>query len=111
MRRRAAGLRRQTPGMRSSTSRDVIDWHWAAGDGARARRLASNDLIPVSSNQRTIGATAAEWRRGIAAHSLESRMERRQDSMGVFSGPLAGVLIAAFLASTVEFVEAFTIVL
>ena len=31
--------------------------------------------------------------------------------MGVFSGPLAGVLIAAFLASTVEFVEAFTIVL
>lgn len=31
--------------------------------------------------------------------------------MGVFSGPLAGVLIAAFLASMVEFVEAFTIVL
>lgn len=32
-------------------------------------------------------------------------------SSGFFSGPLAGVLIAAFLASTVEFVEAFTIVL
>lgn len=31
--------------------------------------------------------------------------------MGLLSGPLAGVLIAAFLASTVEFVEAFTIVL
>lgn len=31
--------------------------------------------------------------------------------MGAFSGPLASVLIAAFLASTVEFVEAFTIVL
>ncbi len=31
--------------------------------------------------------------------------------MGFLSGPLAGVLIAAFLASTVEFVEAFTIVL
>ena len=31
--------------------------------------------------------------------------------MGVLSGPLVGVLIAAFLASTVEFVEAFTIVL
>ena len=31
--------------------------------------------------------------------------------MGVLSGPLIGVLIAAFLASTVEFVEAFTIVL
>jgi len=31
--------------------------------------------------------------------------------MALFSGPLAGVLIAAFLASTVEFVEAFTIVL
>ncbi len=31
--------------------------------------------------------------------------------MGLLSGPLAGVFIAAFLASTVEFVEAFTIVL
>jgi len=31
--------------------------------------------------------------------------------MGFLSGPLAGVFIAAFLASTVEFVEAFTIVL
>ncbi|HEX8996330.1 MAG TPA: hypothetical protein VF812_09895 [Ktedonobacterales bacterium] len=31
--------------------------------------------------------------------------------MGLLSGPLVGVLIAAFLASTVEFVEAFTIVL
>lgn len=31
--------------------------------------------------------------------------------MGLLSGPLAGVLIAAFLAATVEFVEAFTIVL
>ncbi len=31
--------------------------------------------------------------------------------MALFSGPLAGVLISAFLASTVEFVEAFTIVL
>lgn len=31
--------------------------------------------------------------------------------MGILSGPLASVLIAAFLASTVEFVEAFTIVL
>jgi uncharacterized membrane protein len=31
--------------------------------------------------------------------------------LGILSGPLASVLIAAFLASTVEFVEAFTIVL
>lgn len=31
--------------------------------------------------------------------------------MGILSGPLASVVIAAFLASTVEFVEAFTIVL
>lgn len=31
--------------------------------------------------------------------------------MGLLTGPLAGVVIAAFLASTVEFVEAFTIVL
>lgn len=31
--------------------------------------------------------------------------------MGILTGPLASVVIAAFLASTVEFVEAFTIVL
>ncbi|HEX9036747.1 MAG TPA: hypothetical protein VF808_07120 [Ktedonobacterales bacterium] len=31
--------------------------------------------------------------------------------MGIITGPLASVVIAAFLASTVEFVEAFTIVL
>lgn len=48
---------------------------------------------------------------GCIHHRTPLWRNAKEYTLGILSGPLASVVIAAFLASTVEFVEAFTIVL
>lgn len=48
---------------------------------------------------------------GFIHHRTPLWRKAKEYALGILTGPLASVVIAAFLASTVEFVEAFTIVL